>query len=214
MKNSKLRRILLTLACAVLLVSLSVGATLAYLTSKTDPVQNTFTVGNVAITLDEAKVDEYGVPVEGAERVMKNTYKLIPKATYTKDPIVYVSDNSEDCWIFVKVYNGLKTEFSGMADIETTIEEKTIAAQMTANDWICVDSVNNIWGYHQVVSENTSWPVFETFTLNDTATQEQLEAIVDGGTCYIYIQAFAIQAEGLTTLTAAWDAAQFNGWAF
>ena len=52
MKNSKLRRILLTLACAVLLVSLSVGATLAYLTSVTAEVQNTFTVGKVQITLD------------------------------------------------------------------------------------------------------------------------------------------------------------------
>ena len=60
MKNSKFRRILLLLACAVLLVSLSVGATLAYLTSTTETVTNTFTVGNVAITLDELDVDEYG----------------------------------------------------------------------------------------------------------------------------------------------------------
>ena len=43
---------------AVLLVSLSVGATLAYLTSTTQTVKNTFTVGKVNITLDEVKVNE------------------------------------------------------------------------------------------------------------------------------------------------------------
>ena len=57
MKNSKLRKVLLLACSAVLLVCLSVGATLAYLTS-TDTVKNTFTVGKVAITLDEVNVDE------------------------------------------------------------------------------------------------------------------------------------------------------------
>ena len=50
--------------CAVLLVVSTVFVTMAYLTSKTDVVTNTFTVGKVTITLDEAKVDEYGNPVD------------------------------------------------------------------------------------------------------------------------------------------------------
>ena len=77
----KTRKILLMAACAVLLVCISVGATVAYLTS-VDSVTNTFTVGKVAITLDEAKVTEYGVAVEGAARVKANTYKLIPGHEY------------------------------------------------------------------------------------------------------------------------------------
>ena len=56
MKKSK--AILMAL-CAVLLVAASVMGTLAYLTS-TDTVTNTFTVGNVQIKLDEAKVNEEG----------------------------------------------------------------------------------------------------------------------------------------------------------
>ena len=44
---------LLTLCCALLLVAAGVFGTLAYLTG-TDTVNNTFTVGNVKITLDEA----------------------------------------------------------------------------------------------------------------------------------------------------------------
>ena len=62
---------------AVLLVAASVMGTLAYLTS-TDTVKNTFTVGKVAITLDEADVDVYGAPIENAARVRANEYKLIP----------------------------------------------------------------------------------------------------------------------------------------
>ena len=59
--NKKLRRILLTVCSAALLVCVTVGATVAYLTSTTGPVTNTFTVGKVAITLDEADVDVDGV---------------------------------------------------------------------------------------------------------------------------------------------------------
>ncbi|MFR6087431.1 MAG: SipW-dependent-type signal peptide-containing protein [Oscillospiraceae bacterium] len=80
---------LLTLCCALLLVAAGVFGTLAYLTG-TDTVNNTFTVGNVKITLDEAKVTTDGTPVEGADRVKANEYHLLPGHTYTKDPTVTV----------------------------------------------------------------------------------------------------------------------------
>ena len=54
--------------CAVLLVVTTVFATMAYLTSQ-DSVNNTFTVGKVEITLDEAQVNDYGVPTDPAARV-------------------------------------------------------------------------------------------------------------------------------------------------
>ena len=50
------RKVLIIALCAVLLVSISVMGTMAYLTSQ-DSVKNTFTVGNVKITLDELDVD-------------------------------------------------------------------------------------------------------------------------------------------------------------
>ena len=52
----KTKKALLLSLCAVMLVTASVLGTMAYLTS-TDEVVNTFTVGNVAITLDETDVD-------------------------------------------------------------------------------------------------------------------------------------------------------------
>ena len=97
-KTSK--ALLLTL-CAVLLVAASVMGTMAYLTS-TDEVVNTFTVGKVAIKLDEAKVDAAGAPV-GNERVKANAYKLLPGHTYTKDPTVTVLKDSSDAYVRLKV---------------------------------------------------------------------------------------------------------------
>ena len=87
---------------AVLLVVASVFGTVAYMTSK-DEVKNTFTLGKMAIDLDEAQVTEAGKPVEGAARVKENSYKLVPGLTYTKDPMVTVLDGSEASYVRMKV---------------------------------------------------------------------------------------------------------------
>lgn len=99
--KTKSKALLLTL-CAVLLVAASVMGTMAYLTS-TDKVENTFTVGNVKITLDEAKVNTDGIPAAPAERVKANEYKLLPGHTYTKDPTVTVIKGSESSYVRMKV---------------------------------------------------------------------------------------------------------------
>lgn len=100
MMKTKSKALLMTL-CAVLLVAASVLGTMAYLTS-TDEVENTFTVGNVKITLDEAKVDADGV-VSSNDRVKGNEYKLMPGHTYVKDPTVTVKAPSVDSYVRMKV---------------------------------------------------------------------------------------------------------------
>ena len=78
MKKSKrmLRKFLLLRTSALLLVSLTVGVTLGYLTD-TDEFDNTFFVGNIAIDLDEAPIDADGDAITG-DRVKKNEYHLLP----------------------------------------------------------------------------------------------------------------------------------------
>lgn len=205
MKNSKLRRVLMLAVCAVMLVCLSVGATLAYLTS-TDEVKNTFTVGKVAITLDEAKVTEYGETVADADRVKANDYKLIPGHSYTKDPIVHVAAGSEKCWLFVKVVNEITA-------VEAT-GDTTIAAQMKANGWIALAGVDNVYvragedGKETTVPASTSeqnFTVFEKFVVADNMTNDTL-ATCAGKT--VTITAYAIQADGFETANAAWTALQ------
>ena len=99
--KTKSKALLLTL-CAVLLVAASVLGTMAYLTS-TDTVTNTFTVGSVAIKLEEAKANPDGTLVEGADRVKGNAYKLLPGHTYNKDPMVTVLNGSEASYIKMTV---------------------------------------------------------------------------------------------------------------
>ena len=78
------KKSILMAAIAVMLVAvLVVGGTLAYFTDAKSAT-NTFTMGNVAITLDETNVND----PQGA-RVTENTYNVYPGAVVTKDPVVH-----------------------------------------------------------------------------------------------------------------------------
>ena len=107
MKAKTKTKALMMSLCAVLLVAASVLGTMAYLTDSKD-VKNTFTVGNVTIKLDEAKVDEKGNLVKNqddtlADRVTRNEYKLLPGHTYVKDPTVTVLAPSVESYVRMKV---------------------------------------------------------------------------------------------------------------
>lgn len=138
MKAKTKTKALLMSLCAVLLVAASVLGTMAYLTDSKD-VKNTFTVGNVAITLDEAKVDDNGNAINkqgnqvtnlaDAERVPGNAYKLLPGHTYVKDPTVTVLKPSVESYVRMKVTFNNATELIKIctdpefADVETGLEK-------------------------------------------------------------------------------------------
>lgn len=190
MKSKK--KTLMLLVCAVLLVVGSVMGTMAYLTSTTGPVTNTFTVGDVAITLDEAKVNEYGDAVADADRVTVNEYKLIPGHEYTKDPTIHVTEGSETSYVFAEVSNGLAA-----IEADTTIEK-----QMGANGWIKLDG--NVYYYNKTVDareDAVDLLVFSNFTLTDNAE------VADYGDAEITIKGYAVQADGFDTAAEAWEAA-------
>lgn len=92
MKNVK--KVVVTILSVALIVAISVSATLAWLQDITDPVVNTFTEGKVDIDLYETK---------GADKVMENSYKMVPGDVLVKDPTVEVLAVSEACWLFVKI---------------------------------------------------------------------------------------------------------------
>ena len=194
------KKILLVGLLVVLVAAVSVGLTVAFLTSQS-AVTNTFTVGDVAITLDEAKVDENGVKIEGANRVTENRYKLIPGHSYTKDPQIHVGASSEDCYLFVKVEDGL-------AAIE---DNQTIAAQMADNNWKAVSGVENVYVYavgsdaKTIVTKGVDVDVFGSFTLKGDANTAAYE------NAQIVVTAYAIQADGFANSTPAqiWETAGF-----
>lgn len=211
--KTRTKALVLTL-CAALLVVTTVFATMAYLTAN-DKVENTFTVGKVAITLDEAKVDSMGSQItsggQPVARVDENTYKLIPGHTYLKDPIVHVAAGSEDCYLFVKIDNQLK-------DILVSDDGyNSVDDQMKANGWAYF-AEQDVWYYigtgadadvdGKVVSAGTNVPVFSSIVVkpdveaNTLATYENKQIIVN---------AYAVQADGFESLPStqaalAWGA--------
>ena len=193
--KTKIKALVLA-CCAVLLVVTTVFVTVAYLTSQ-DEVKNTFTVGNVAITLDEAQVDTDGTRVSPAARVDENTYKLMPGHTYTKDPIVHIDDKSEDCWVFVKVVN----------EIEAIEADTTVAAQMATNGWTAVDGAENVYAYKEVANAGDNLTVFESFNVKGDVTNNELAAYAEKT---VVVTAYAIQADGFNDAATAWTAADFQ----
>lgn len=191
----------LLICCVVLLVAGSVMGTLAYLTS-VDSVTNTFTIGNVIITLDEADVTEYGkLETTVDSRVDANVYKLIPGHEYIKDPTIHVDDESEDSWLFVKVENAITA-------LETKTEADTVAGQMTANGWTPVTGETNLYAYNAKVSAGDDVTVFETFTIDGSMTYDDIKdaATADNTNSHIKVTAYAIQADGFATAAEAWTA--------
>ena len=208
----KTRKILLMAACAVLLVCISVGATVAYLTS-TDQVVNTFTVGKVAITLDELDVDN---STPNANRDKANAYKLMPGHSYVKDPTVHFAAGSEESYLFVKVEN----EIAAIEDKYTygdtnPKKSQTIAEQITANGWDALDGVDNV--YYKKVVANTGttavdYKVFDGFKIIDSIEARpatpvaDVKYLEDYNNKKITVTAYAVQADGFDDAKAAWDA--------
>lgn len=211
----KAKKVLALFLAAVMLVCTTVAATVAYLYSKTEVVQNTFTVGQVKITLDEKDVDDDENKADnnsdyGEVRDRANEYHLFPGKIYVKDPTVHVDAKSENCFLYVKVVDEL---------VELQ-DDVTVAAQMEAKGWspLIIDGtpVENVWVYKEIVGKGMNIQVFENFKLKDDITNEELAeyAPVTTGegenavTTYktIKVEAYAIQSEGFGSAEAAWKA--------
>lgn len=219
--KTKSKALLLTL-CAVLLVTASVLGTMAFLTS-TASAENTFTVGSVKITLDEAKVTTDGKTVEGAARVTENSYKLMPGHTYTKDPTIHVDAASEDCFIRAKVTLTNAKEWIAIA---TKYADNKVENIIKGTD-------DNIWWVSQPAVDETANTVTYTFVYKNESHTDELgkriwtstdskdlvlfnEIAIPGGLTNdelaavgrskITVVAEAIQADGFETEAAAWAA--------
>lgn len=188
----KKSKALLLVLCAVMLVVGSVMGTVAYLTSSTETVSNTFTIGQVNITLTETKVDEYGVKLTGSEAGTTDAgqeYKMLPGREYVKDPIVTVVSGSEQCWLFVRVENGILSYES---------DEATIASQLAANGWTLVEGETDVY-YHAIVDARDAEQtvkVFEKFIIADDADNVTGWSEVTPQNTKVSVTAYAIQADG------------------
>lgn len=208
----------------MMVFGITVGGTIAYLTDS-EKVVNTFTVGNVQIKLDEAKVDLYGVPQketgkdaagnpiyakaeanDTVARVTANTYKLIPGHTYTKDPTVTVDATSEEAYLRMIVTLTFENELTD-AEVATKVEE--IFPTYDAAKWDIAKTygedkktVTFEFRYKEVVKANDSIVLFKEFTVPSDMDVAALGGFV------MDVEAHAIQKDGFADAADAWT----NGW--
>ena len=183
---NKFLKVLLIMLCAVVLVVLSVAGTLAYLSTKTETVTNTFTAGDINITLSQTAT------LDGA--------KIIPGQEYVVDPVVTVAAGSEACWLFIKVdkMTGFDTYFN----------------YTPADGWNPLDGNSNVY-WRTVTATAEQAASFALFAPRRENTQATLCASMDltkeqcktlSGS--LSFTAYAVQSFGVSTLEEAWNIAQ------
>lgn len=221
-----MKKKLMAIALAVCVVAvLAAGASLAYFTDKTEAANNTFTMGNVKIALDETDRTK----TDDSRTAAGNTYEnLYPGMDMVKDPIVH-NTGKNDAWVrvIVRVANGADfmdqfktaTDAAHTADATNATYASPLEAlthglgtgwQITAStkDTATNDMVYTIV-YNTVLKPGESTPaVFEKLYIPATFGNGEMAAItyknannesVNGFTMSIHAE--AIQSEGLNAQT-------------
>ena len=172
------KKLTVSLAVLALVACMAAGATLAWLTAKTSSVTNTFTYGDINITLDETTGE---------------SYKMVPGNTIAKDPKVTVKANSEACWLFVKVEKS-----SNFDDFMT---------YGIADGWTALAGVDGVY-YREVTSSTTDTEYYvlsgNLVTVKDSVTKEDFAGL-KGTMPTLTFTAYACQKDNVTTATQAWN---------
>lgn len=177
-RRSVSSRAFIALLALVLVIGCVAGGTVAWLVAKTEPVVNTFTYGNIDITLAETTGENY---------------KIIPGKDIPKDPKVTVTAGSEACWLFVKV------EESG-----TFVADKVTYA--IDKGWKALEGEKGVY-YREVaaVTADTDFSVLEgnKITVKDTLTKGDIKDIAATNPTLTFT-AYAVQKENIDNAADAW----------
>ena len=175
-----MKKKVLSIVAVVLVLCCAIGGTLAWLTDKTDPVVNTFTVGDINIELKETTTN----------------YKMVPGNTISKDPKVTVQANSEACWLFVKV------EKSSNFDSFMTYD--------MADGWTALPGVTGVYYREvAATTAATDFSVLKdnSVLVKDSVTKADLNALIRDTFPTLTFTAYAVQKDNVATATDAWTKA-------
>ena len=179
------------LSLAVLLVfGAVVGGTMAWLVTRTEPVRNTFTYGDIDIDLEE---DDTG---DGDQDPNTNEYEMVPGAEIDKNPVVTVEADSVDSWLFVK--------------LEKSANFDDFMTYTIADGWTALEGYEGV--YYRQTTRSANDQEFHVLKddkvyVKDNVTKEMLNALDDSDPANyptLTITAYAVQKEGFDTAAAAW----------
>lgn len=190
-KNTR-TRILLTAVAALLLVTMAVGGTLAWLTDSTATIINTFTESDVDIDLTET------LPAN-------KTAKMVPGTTIDKNPAVEVKAGSEACYVFVKIEKSTNKAFDDY--LTYTIAEGWTEIGNTGVYWRQVDAATAADGEaYDVLAGNK-------VSVKKGVTKEMMDELTSANYPTLTFTAYAVQSANLdvTDISDIWALAQTDG---
>lgn len=174
------KRVLLSLAAVLICCACVVGSTVAWLADRTS-VTNTFTSGDISMTLTETTGEEY---------------KIIPGATIAKNPTVNIYRGSEEAWLFVKVEEtNNPNEY-----ISYTLEDGW--TELTAGVYYRESPAALYNVTYNILKDNA-------ITVKDTLTEEDLATLRESGVYpQLLFTAYAVQKSGVNSAEEAWELAK------
>lgn len=205
-KRRQARRVALTLVLMLTVALVSIGGTLAWLTAQTDEITNTFTVGDINITLTETP----NTDTDGDEVDDTWTAKLIPGEEYAKNPTVGVVAGSEECYLFVKAteVNNPSTylDYSYTMDADNSGWNKLTGVNLNANETVwyrVVDASENAYSA-ELLTGNKVTVKDDLLKKGTTGTTAPVMPSDNASAPTITFQAYAVQKDNVDTAADAW----------
>ena len=214
------KKSILMAAIAVMLVAvLVVGGTLAYFTD-TKSADNTFTVGDVKIKLDESNVND-----PDGDRVTSNEYTgMLPGIQYKKDPVVtntgkngayvravvtiengmnWMGLYNENVWTAPQAEAFMKLICNKMGDGWSLEDYDYVTnAERGSTDFVAVLKYDGV-----LAAGKATTAMFENIMLPANATTNDITTrVAQNGVFHIDVVAQAIQADGFTSWNDAFKA--------
>ena len=184
------KRIIIILA-TVLICFGAAGTSFALLIAETEPVINTFTIGDIVIRLSEST---------------PRNNKLIPGTYLEENPRVTVKAGSEDCWLFIKVEKS--DNFDTFLDF--SLEDEWLALEDNEGVYYReVDSSSEDQGFvilsYDRHDDSNEDKVPDILHVKSTPTKEQLSSLTEETYPSLAFTAYAVQKVGFDTPLYAWN---------
>ena len=206
------KKAIVAVVALVLVLCCAMGGTLAWLVDSTTEVKNTFTYGDINISLWEHKLNEDGLTLStdvftGAEQT---GFKMIPGNNIKKDPTVTVKADSEASWLFVKIEESENFDDFMTYDIADGWTQLTVDAKG--------NEITDLIYYREVAATtaDTNFAVLanNSVSVKETVTKDNLNAL-DANSANNYptltFTAYAVQRDtNITTAAQAWNIAMGN----
>lgn len=140
MKNGKYAKrgvatkALVVVLAVMMIVGATIGGTIAWLVDTTETVTNTFSVGDINISLWENDYVSKTNTLDTNKKVTEESeYKIVPGASSPKNPTLTIDKGSEKCWVYVTIENNLVLENKTVADVDIDMSKWTQIGQTVGN---------------------------------------------------------------------------------